>query len=349
MTQAAPPSRVFVLMFTDLVDSTRLKVELGDTSYAEYVARPHNEIFRRILGEFPEAAENNYTGDGFLATFERVSDAVNAALLFHHALRTFPWQRVEPRTRIAIHLGESVMLEGASPKETIIASHAADVCARVMGLGQGGQILLTRAAFDNARQYVREHPAVSDAGCLGSSGEERAASTQPDASRPSAGVSQTRPPATHSDASPPPLEWLAHGRYLFQGRDEPMEVFEVGAVGFAPLRAPGDSAKAKRALSIEEEQTLGWRPGLGLEIPGKPGWVIDRKLGEGGFGEVWLVRHAKTKQQRVFKFCFDPDRLRSFKRELTLFRLIREALGERDDIAPLLDVRLEQQPFYLES
>jgi class 3 adenylate cyclase len=138
MTQAAPPSRVFVLMFTDLVDSTRLKVELGDAAYAEHVARPHNEIFRRILREFPDAAENNYTGDGFLATFERVSDAVNAALLFHHALRTFPWQRVEPRTRIAIHLGESVMLEGSSPQETITASHAADVCARVMGLGQGG-------------------------------------------------------------------------------------------------------------------------------------------------------------------------------------------------------------------
>jgi class 3 adenylate cyclase len=306
-------------MFTDIVGSSALKVEHGDANYVEYVAKPHNRIFREILGRFPGALENNYTGDGFLATFERVSDAVNAALLFHHALRAYPWSpklKAPVQTCVGIHLGESVLFEGPEPGKLLLASHAADMCARLMSLAAGGQTLLTRAAFDNARQYVREHPAISVVGCLGSSGEERAASPQPVAALPPAGVSPTRPPATPSDtAALPELEWLAHGRYLFKGKDEPMEVFEVGAVGLAPLRAPGDSAKAKRALSIEEEQTLGWRSGLRLEIPGKPGWVIDRKLGEGGFGEVWLVGHAKTKLERVFTFCFDPDRLRSFKRE----------------------------------
>ena len=55
------------------------------------------------------------------------------------------------------------------------------------------------------------------------------------------------------------------------------------------------------------------------------------------------------KQRRVFKFCFDADRLRSFKRELTFFKLIKQHLGDRDDIAQLLDISTDEPPFYLES
>src|SRR5262249_40406888 len=54
-------------------------------------------------------------------------------------------------------------------------------------------------------------------------------------------------------------------------------------------------------------------------------------------------------EQRVFKFCFDLGRLRSFKRELTFFRLIQQHLGDRDDIARLNDVQVELPPFFLES
>jgi hypothetical protein len=54
-----------------------------------------------------------------------------------------------------------------------------------------------------------------------------------------------------------------------------------------------------------------------------------------GFGEVWLARSERTKERRAFKFCFQADRLRHLKRELTLFRLLKETLGERDDIARL--------------
>src|SRR5262249_45473601 len=43
------------------------------------------------------------------------------------------------------------------------------------------------------------------------------------------------------------------------------------------------------------------------------------------------------------------ERLRSFKRELTFFRLIRQHLGERDDIARLYEVQMEQPPYFLES
>ena len=98
-----------------------------------------------------------------------------------------------------------------------------------------------------------------------------------------------------------------------------------------------------------EEDLYGWRPGVGLVIPQRGDWVLERKIGEGGFGEVWLAKQGKTGDRRVFKFCFDAQRLRSFKRELILFRLMREALGDRPDIAQIRDIQLKRPPFYLES
>ena len=127
-------------MFTDLVDSSALKVRLGDHAYARKVAMPHNAIFREILASIAGAEENNYTGDGFLATFQRTSDAVNAALHFQHAMRSYPWQAEGIRTRVAIHIGEAMLIEGAAAGKMDITGHAADMCARVMGMAQGGQI-----------------------------------------------------------------------------------------------------------------------------------------------------------------------------------------------------------------
>src|SRR5262249_55238377 len=162
-------------------------------------------------------------------------------------------------------------------------------------------ILLTRSAFDSARQYVLEHPMVG-------------------------GIEET-----------PDLHWIAHGPYVMKGSADPVDIYEVGAVGLAPLRAPADSEKARRAVKPGDEDVLGWRPASGLEVPDRKGWIIQRKLGEGGFGEVWLGEHRKTREHRAFKFCFDAERLRSFKRELTLFRLLRDVQGARDDIAHLYE------------
>ena len=58
---------------------------------------------------------------------------------------------------------------------------------------------------------------------------------------------------------------------------------------------------------------------------------------------------SRTQRPRVFKFCFDASRLGSFKRELTLFRLLRDALGNRPDIARLHEVNLKEGPYFLES
>jgi class 3 adenylate cyclase/tetratricopeptide (TPR) repeat protein len=308
-------SRVTVLMFTDLVDSTALQQVVGTPAFLDALAR-HDDLYREIVVARYKGRILNHMGDGFLTELPSPSEAVRAALLFQWRLARAEWGATPLRARCALHLGELTESAAAGSEQGRFGGMAINAAARLMDLGAAGQILVSRAIFDDARRNVREHPATLD------------------------------------DPSPDPrlgLRWEAHGRYLFKGADEPIEVFEVGVPGISPLSPPGGSAKARRYLSPEEEATLGWRPGVGLEIPRREGWLLERKLGEGAFGEVWLARHRRLKEVRVFKFCFDAERLRSFRRELTLFRLLRKALGDREDIVRLFEVQVESAPFYLES
>ncbi|MDQ3440420.1 MAG: protein kinase, partial [Planctomycetota bacterium] len=306
-------SRLAVLMFTDVVGSSELKSRLGTPAYASLIAR-HDVLFRQLLASYPSAELLQDTGDGYFAAFRTVSDAVRFALRFQDAMHREPWGIAEPlKTRVGIHLGELALIAGESDGPAKVVGMAADVAARLMSLARGGQILLTRAAFDEARQFVGEYP------------------------------------ADNGHPQPRALRWMAHGEYIFQGTTEPIEVFEVGGDGIAPLAPPRDREKARRSIEGGQDEILGWRPAIGLAVPQAPAWLLERKLGEGTFGEVWLARHQKLKQNRVFKFCFDAERLESFKRELTLFRLLRDALGERPDITRLYDVCLDHPPYFLES
>lgn len=96
-------------------------------------------------------------------------------------------------------------------------------------------------------------------------------------------------------------------------------------------------------------ETAGWRPAPGLGVPQRPNWVLDRKLGEGGSGEAWLAAHRQTGEARAFKFCFDAAGLRTLRREISLFRLLKGELGARQDIARLIDWSLDQAPYFVES
>ena len=309
MNEPQASSSLLVFLFTDLVDSTGWKQSLGDAAYANDILQPHNDLCRRLLSEFPDANERNFTGDGFLVTFPSPSAAVQFGLRFHERLREYLWSDEvtrkghAPETRIGIHLGEAIAYADADPNTKQVTGQAVDLAARIMGLAAGKQTLVTRHAFDSARQYVRDEG----------------------------------------------LSWLAHGQYRCKGSDDPLEVCEVGVPGRAPLAPPADSDKAKRVKIEAEDDTGSWRPAVGLPIPRRDGWIIEKKLGEGGFGEVWLARHQRTKERRVFKFCFDAERLRSFKRELTFFKLIKNELGERPDIAKLHEVQVEAPPYFLES
>jgi WD40 repeat protein/class 3 adenylate cyclase/serine/threonine protein kinase len=302
-------SRLMVLMFTDVVNSAGIKADVGAEAYGTLVAR-QDRIVHHTVSETPGAQVLQDTGDGYFIAFPNVGDAIEAALRYQYRMAKERWGPEPLRARVGLHLGQVAQLASETTGQPKVFASAVDLAARVMSLAEGGQILLTRVVFDEARQFVREHPKI--------------------------------------DGQHPAIRWVAHGPYLFKGADEPMDVYEVGAEGIAPLTPPPDQEKARRHIRPGEEATLGWRPGADRTLPGASNWIIRQKLGEGGFGEVWLAQHEKTKAFRVFKFCFDALRLRALKREVVLFRLIKEALGARRDIGRVVDWQFSTAPYFIE-
>jgi tRNA A-37 threonylcarbamoyl transferase component Bud32 len=73
-------------------------------------------------------------------------------------------------------------------------------------------------------------------------------------------------------------------------------------------------------------------------------WLLVNRIGQGGFGEVWLVRHEWKKELRAVKFCTHPEvRHRLISHEKTvLLRVMRNA-GDHPNIVPLLEYSLKAE------
>src|SRR5688572_15228210 len=136
------PSRLAVLLFTDLVGSTELKTRLGAGAYSRLLSR-HDALFKQSLSEIASAEVINDTGDGYLLAFATASDAVRFALRMQKAMHDEPWEPQPLRVSIGVHLGEITDVADASGRPRIIGL-AIDLAGRLTALATAGQILLTR-------------------------------------------------------------------------------------------------------------------------------------------------------------------------------------------------------------
>ncbi len=132
------------LVFTDLVDSTRLVELLGDAAAAQ-VWEAHDRCGRELVARHG-GREIDHT-DGFFLVFDRAADAVAFALGYQQAMAGLALS-----ARVGIHVG-AVRLQhnaahdvarGAKPLE--VGGIAKPLASRVMSLARGGQTLLTEAA-----------------------------------------------------------------------------------------------------------------------------------------------------------------------------------------------------------
>jgi non-specific serine/threonine protein kinase len=86
----------------------------------------------------------------------------------------------------------------------------------------------------------------------------------------------------------------------------------------------------------------------GMPVSGRQRFVLESLISRSGNSEVWVARHPKTREPRVYKFSRDGERLAALKREATLFRVLHESLGERPDFVRIIDWNFESPPFFLE-
>ena len=65
------------MLFTDIVDSTKIQAERGDRAWKELVLR-HHAVVREALARW-RGIENDTAGDGFYATFDGPARAIRCA------------------------------------------------------------------------------------------------------------------------------------------------------------------------------------------------------------------------------------------------------------------------------
>ncbi|MDR3415320.1 MAG: winged helix-turn-helix domain-containing protein [Nevskia sp.] len=123
------------------------------------------------------------------------------------------------------------------------------------------------------------------------------------------------------------------------GDDDQSLIVTIPKVGYRLV------AEVERSSDAEPPVQLGLQ--AGDSVPGRPHWTLVKLLGGGG--NAWLAEHAKTREQRFFKFGAEGSQLRALKREVTLYRLLREALGEGAAVARILDWQFELAPYFIES
>jgi class 3 adenylate cyclase len=121
---------IATVLFTDIVDSTARLQSVGDAAWRDLLAA-HNARLREQLNIF-RGREVKTTGDGFLATFDSPTRAVQCAAEMTRSTRA-----IGIAIRVGIHTGE-IELVGDDVRG--IAVHMA---ARVLALAASGEVLVS--------------------------------------------------------------------------------------------------------------------------------------------------------------------------------------------------------------
>lgn len=87
---------------------------------------------------------------------------------------------------------------------------------------------------------------------------------------------------------------------------------------------------------------------VGAPVPGRDHFVLVELLDQSHQNETWRARQPRSGESRVYKFAVDGKRLAALKREATVYRLLHDSLGERPDIARVLDWNFDTPPCFLE-
>ncbi|MHA1553462.1 MAG: nickel-binding protein [Alphaproteobacteria bacterium] len=129
------------IMFTDMVGSTEMTAQLGDTIAVE-ILRAHDALIRRSL-EHHDGCEVKHLGDGIMASFDDIPASVACAITIQREFASYnDISEVPILIRIGIHAGEPVA------ESNDLFGSAVQMASRICDVAQASDILVSRAVKD---------------------------------------------------------------------------------------------------------------------------------------------------------------------------------------------------------
>jgi class 3 adenylate cyclase/pimeloyl-ACP methyl ester carboxylesterase len=142
----ATPSGTAVILFADIVDSTRLTEQLGDSGFRER-ARDLDEAMRAAINKANGTPiEGKLLGDGVLAVFAAARDAIAAALTCRDAARNLGLE-----LHLGLHAGDVIR------EANNVYGGAVNIAARIAAASAPGEVLVS----DTVRSLARTSAGVS--------------------------------------------------------------------------------------------------------------------------------------------------------------------------------------------
>jgi class 3 adenylate cyclase len=135
------------IMFTDLKDSTLMTTMFGDTR-ALHLLHIHNALIRNALRDY-RGTEVKHTGDGIMASFANVEDAVNCAIVVQKSFAEHNQRTPEEsmHVRIGLSAGEPVEEDGD------FFGSAVQLAARICAYTQPDHILVAQVVRDECPSH----------------------------------------------------------------------------------------------------------------------------------------------------------------------------------------------------
>jgi hypothetical protein len=145
-----PPGEPYIesafraILFTDIVDSTRLTQQLGDRAAMTFL-RVHDSVVRSVLARFG-GSEVKHTGDGIMAAFTSAFQAVSAAMQIQRTLQ-------DPNESAPEHLHVRVGVAAGEPvtEQDDLFGAAVQLAARLCARARPDCIVVSSGVHDLCR------------------------------------------------------------------------------------------------------------------------------------------------------------------------------------------------------
>lgn len=102
-------------------------------------------------------------------------------------------------------------------------------------------------------------------------------------------------------------------------------------------------------IAVGRQQASRLELAAGEPAPDREGFVLETLLHSNEYNETWRVVQPRTGERRVMKFAANGEQLANLKREVTIYRILRETAGELDGYVRILDWNFEHAPYWIES